>query len=50
MVENEIDDGQVPWWQKELLDERERMIEQGQATFLDWETAQKRIADRIGLG
>lgn len=35
----------VPRWQKSLLDERERLIEQGKAHFTDWETAKKRIAE-----
>jgi len=36
----------VPQWHKDLLDERERLIEQGQAQFSDWETARKRIDQR----
>ena len=36
----------VPPWQKDLLDERERLIEQGKARFIDWVTAKKRIAER----
>ena len=31
-------------WHKDLLDERERMIRDGQAQFADWETAKRRIA------
>ena len=30
-------------WHKELLDERERLIRDGQAQFTDWETAKRRI-------
>jgi hypothetical protein len=30
-------------WHKELLDERERLIHDGQAQFTDWETAKRRI-------
>jgi putative addiction module component (TIGR02574 family) len=30
-------------WQKEILDERERMIEKGEAQFVDWEEAKKVI-------
>jgi hypothetical protein len=37
----------VPEWQKQVLDERERQIEDGKATFQDWPTAKKRIAKRI---
>ena len=31
-------------WQKEILDEREHLIEKGDAQFLDWEESKKRIA------
>lgn len=34
-------------WQKEILDERERLIEEGEAHFVDWEEAKKRIAREI---
>ena len=30
-------------WHKELLDERERLIRDGQARFTEWETARRRI-------
>jgi hypothetical protein len=33
-------------WQKELLDERQRQIDTGEAKFTDWESAKKRIRDR----
>jgi hypothetical protein len=36
----------VPQWHKDLLDERERLIEEGKARFIDWETAKKRISER----
>jgi hypothetical protein len=36
----------VPQWHKDILDERERLIEQGKAQFIDWETAKKRISER----
>jgi hypothetical protein len=35
-----------PQWHKDLLDERERSIEQGAAQFVDWEVAKKRIAEK----
>jgi len=38
----------VPDWQKQILDERRRQIESGEAKFVDWETAKARIRDRIG--
>jgi dsRNA-specific ribonuclease len=33
----------VPQWHKDILDEREALIEKGQAHFSDWESAKKRI-------
>jgi hypothetical protein len=36
----------VPQWQKNLLDERARLIEQGYARFNDWESAKKRISEK----
>ncbi len=32
-------------WQKEILDEREQLIERGEAQFSDWEEAKKRITE-----
>ena len=37
----------VPEWHKELLDERDRQIQQGEAAFADLATAKKNIANRI---
>jgi putative addiction module component len=36
----------VPQWHKDLLDERERLIETGEAQFDDWESAKKSITER----
>ena len=33
-------------WQKELLDERQRQIDEGKAKFSDWESTKKRIRHR----
>ena len=43
------DEAQVPVqeWHKQLLDERRRQIEAGEAKFVDWDTAKARIRDRI---
>jgi hypothetical protein len=30
-------------WQKDLLDERERLVRDGKARFTEWETAKRRI-------
>lgn len=37
------EDVPVPQWHKDLLNERERLIEAGEVEFSDWETAKKRI-------
>ncbi len=37
----------VPQWHKELLDERRRLIAEGKARFTDWETAKKRISEKL---
>lgn len=36
----------VPQWHKDLLDERERLIETGEARFDDWDAAKKRIIEQ----
>lgn len=43
-LEQELD---VPQWHKDLLDERQQMIREGKASFIDWETAKKQIKDAI---
>jgi Putative addiction module component len=35
----------VPPWHKELLDERERLVAEGKAHFIDWEDAKKQIEE-----
>jgi putative addiction module component (TIGR02574 family) len=37
----------APQWHKDLLDRREKIVKEGKATFVDWETAKKRIVARI---
>lgn len=34
---------EVPQWHKEVLDERERLIADGKAQFIEWEEAKKQI-------
>lgn len=43
------DEQQVPVqeWHKQLLDERQRQIDAGEAEFVDWETAKARIQARV---
>lgn len=37
----------IPEWHKDLLDKRAELVKQGKATFVDWESAKKRIAAKI---
>jgi hypothetical protein len=39
----EEQDLDVPDWHKEVLDERERLLAEDKARFLDWEEAKRRI-------
>ncbi len=43
------DEAQIPVqeWHKQVLGERRRQIETGEAKFIDWETAKAQIRDRI---
>jgi putative addiction module component (TIGR02574 family) len=43
------DEAQIPIqeWHKQVLDERRRQIETGEAKFVAWETAKAKIRDRI---
>ena len=34
---------EVPQWHKEVLDERERLLVEGKAQFVDWEDAKRQI-------
>ena len=36
----------IPQWQKDLLDERTRLIDQGKARFIEWNFAKKHIIER----
>jgi hypothetical protein len=37
----------VPQWHKDLLAQRERLVQENKAGFSDWEIAKKRLADII---
>ena len=41
------DDLAMPQWQKDLLDERERLIASGEAKSIDWEEAKKQISEEV---
>jgi hypothetical protein len=36
----------VPQWHKDILDERERQVQEGTAEFIDWDIAKRRITER----
>ena len=36
-----------PTWHKEILDERRRLIAEGKAQFMDWETAKTEIRKKL---
>lgn len=44
-ISREEDRVEVPQWHKDLLDERESLVREGKAQFLDWETAKKQLQD-----
>ena len=38
---------EVPQWHKDLLDEREKLVREGKAKFVDWETAKQEIKKAV---
>jgi len=42
-IAREEEDLEVPQWHKEVLDERERLLAEGKAQFVDWEEAKRQI-------
>ena len=38
---------EVPQWHKDILDDRERLIAEGKARFIDWEDAKKQIRQAV---
>ncbi len=36
-----------PHWHKDILEERERAVENGKEKFIDWSEAKKQIEDKI---
>lgn len=43
-LESELE---IPQWHKDLLDEREALVQSGRASFIDWETAKQEINDAL---
>jgi hypothetical protein len=37
----------VPQWHKDVLDHRQRLIDEGKAEFIDWETAKRELRNRL---
>lgn len=44
------DDIPVPQWHLDLLHEREQLVKEGKAHYIDWETAKKQIDEAIARG
>ena len=44
-VSRHEEDVEVPQWHKDTLDERERLLAEGQARFVDWEEAKRQIKE-----
>jgi len=38
---------EVPQWHKEVLDEREQLLVEGKAHFIDWEDAKEQIKQAV---
>ncbi len=38
---------EVPQWHKDVLDERERLVVEGKAQFIEWEEAKKQIRQAV---
>ena len=38
---------EIPHWHKDLLDEREKLIADGKARFIDWEEAKEQIKQAV---
>ena len=36
----------IPQWHKDILDHRQRLIDEGKAEFIDWDTAKEQIRER----
>ena len=44
-IAREEENLEVPQWHKDILDERERMVADGKAQFMDWEAAKTQIKE-----
>ena len=46
-ISSNENDVEIPQWHQTILDEREELVAQGNAQFIDWEVAKKHITDAI---
>ena len=46
-ITRQEDQLEVPQWHKDILDEREKLIQSGKAQFIDWEVAKGEIKKAI---
>lgn len=46
-ISREKDALEIPQWHKDILDERERLIAEGKAQFIDWEDAKEQIKQAV---
>lgn len=46
-ISREEESLEVAQWHKDILDERERLISEGKAQFIEWEDAKKQIKEAI---
>jgi hypothetical protein len=44
------DDIPVPQWHLDILREREQLVQEGKAHYIDWETAKQQIDESIARG
>jgi len=43
---NKEEEAPAPQWHKDVLDERELLVAEGKAKYLDWEVLKKRLGER----
>jgi len=43
----DADSVEVPQWHKDILDERERAVEQGTSKMIDWDAAKEQIQKMV---
>ncbi len=46
-ISRQEDTLEVPQWHKDILDEREQLIAEGKARFIEWEDAKKQIKQAV---